>query len=225
MLGEIVGGLIGKSGQKSANAANLKIAREQMAFQERMSNTAYQRSSSDLKKAGLNRILALGSPASAPQGASATMQNENAQLASGVSQGVNSAVSLATSIAQIKNIEANTIKTKHEGEINSLQAALMGRAGGYADKGLGWLENFFNGNDTTSSKLNDSATNSAKPGASKKQPFMSKDALDSLIWDPKKSVSENSPLISFITDMMKQPPKKMGNKHSRKKRKEGRSKR
>jgi len=50
MIGEIIGGLISKSGQSSANRANLNIAREQMKFQERMSNTAYQRSAADLKK-------------------------------------------------------------------------------------------------------------------------------------------------------------------------------
>lgn len=62
-------------GQTSANEKNLQIAREQMAFQERMSNTAYTRAAKDLQNAGLNRILALGNPASSPQGASATMQN------------------------------------------------------------------------------------------------------------------------------------------------------
>lgn len=62
-------------GQSSANKANKQLAREQMAFQERMSNTAYQRAAKDLDAAGLNRILALGSPASSPGGQTANMQN------------------------------------------------------------------------------------------------------------------------------------------------------
>lgn len=76
MLGAALQGLGSFLGQRSANRANLAIAREQMAFQERMSSTAYQRATQDLEKAGLNRILALGKPASSPAGASATMQNE-----------------------------------------------------------------------------------------------------------------------------------------------------
>ena len=74
------GDLLGIGGQFSANRQNKELAREQMAFQERMSSTAYQRAAMDLEKAGLNRILALGSPASTPGGATAQMENVGKQL-------------------------------------------------------------------------------------------------------------------------------------------------
>lgn len=105
-----VGSLLDFGGQKKANKQNLAIAREQMAFQERMSNTAYQRAASDLEAAGLNRILAIGSPASSPQGAKAEMQNPYRGAAATAKE-----ASLVD--AQLKQAEEAARKTGNEADI------------------------------------------------------------------------------------------------------------
>lgn len=75
-IGGAVAGALNFVGQKNANKQNLRIAREQMAFQERMSGSAYQRAMRDMKQAGINPMLAFSQGgSSSPGGASATMQN------------------------------------------------------------------------------------------------------------------------------------------------------
>jgi hypothetical protein len=103
-------------GSRANNRRNINLAREQMRFQERMSNTAFTRAAQDLENAGLNRILALGKPASTPPGALARTENE-------LSEAVNTAMASRRLKEDIKTAQQNRAESAARAELLGSQNA------------------------------------------------------------------------------------------------------
>ncbi len=104
--GSIISGLFSAFGASAQNKAAKQAAQTQMDFQERMSNTQYQRAMADMKAAGLNPILAYKQGgAGTPGGSTYSPVNVGAGAGEAARTGINSALAATRQKQEIKNMK------------------------------------------------------------------------------------------------------------------------
>lgn len=120
-----VGGAFDFFGQRSANTSTAASAKEQMDFQERMSNSSWQRAVIDMKKAGLNPMLAYTQGgANVPSGASSTYANELQGAGGAVSRGLSSAYQAKMLDLELRKAEQDIDTSRQQGNMYGQQANL-----------------------------------------------------------------------------------------------------
>lgn len=136
-VSSVVGGSMNASAQDRANQTNKEIAEstnafnaaqadKQMAFQERMSNTSYQRATADMRAAGINPMLAISQGgASAPAGASASgvaARMESTRPGDAVSGVVGSALGALKAVKDVESADATIAGQKAQALASVAQA-------------------------------------------------------------------------------------------------------
>lgn len=106
--------LFGMGGSALTAGISYKVAKENREFQERMSNTAYQRAMADMRLAGLNPILAY------KQGGAGTPAGSVPQVPD-FGKGIASALAMTRQKQEIKNMKMTVHKDESQRDLNDAQ--------------------------------------------------------------------------------------------------------
>lgn len=107
IIAGVIGGLLSAGGSAYASNRNRQGVKDQMAFQERMSSTAAQRSVEDYRRAGLNPALAYERTASSPAGAATQIEDP-------ITKGMASARDSAAFTTALKQQKADLFLTEQQ---------------------------------------------------------------------------------------------------------------
>ena len=112
MLGTLLSAGLSFLGGKDTNKEAKKASARQMAFQKESAQHSYQWATNDMKKAGINPMLAY------QQGGSSALSGSNYKPQNAIGQGVNSALAARRLSADLDNLAQTNLKIQSDTNLN-----------------------------------------------------------------------------------------------------------